>query len=316
MSNQFKPAWWLPNGHLQSCYTAFFPYKRKSKVRWEELQLPDNDFIELAWAGEKDNPLVVLLPGLESSIDSNSPQVLMDALVDEGWQVVVMHHRGCGRRINRLARSYNCLNHEDLSYLISVLRKRFDGQSISCIGFSLGGNILLHYLHDHSDAPIKAAVAVSTPFEMSSAVDYIPNLYQFRFLLTLKKKTIKKIKSGIVMPASIEQVKKVKTIREHDDLITAPLFNFSSSSAYYQAANCRPILKDIQHPTLILHAMDDPFVPTNTVPGLSEVSSSVILEISEKGGHLGFINGSLPGRPEYWLKERVLAYLRASADSE
>jgi len=309
VSNQFKPAWWLRNKHLQSCYPVVFPYRRKTEVRWEELQLPDSDFIELAWAGEKNNPLVVLVPGLESSIDFNPIQILVDALVKAGWQVVVMHHRSCGRRMNRLARSYNCLNHEDLSYFMDVLKERFNHQPIRCVGFSLGGNILLHYLRDHLDSLVKASVVISTPFDMEYAADYIPKIYQFRLLLSMKRKAIEKIKSGITMPASIEQIKQVKTIREYDDLITAPLFNFSSSAAYYKAASCRPLLKDIQHPTLILHAMDDPFVPPNTVPKPNELSSSVTLEISEKGGHIGFIKGYLPGRPRYWLKERVLDYL-------
>jgi len=306
----FKPAWWLRSAHLQSCFPTFFGTQCKHALRWEELSLPDGDFIDLVWAGEADAPIVILLPGLEGSLRSNYIRTQMNSLVSGGWQVVVMHYRSCSGRINRLPRSYNSLDFQDLSYLIEQLEERLPILPISVVGFSLGGNILLHYLRHNPKSPIRSAVTVSTPYEMGRTADHMPMLYQNFLLRSMKNKAIKKNQSGMKMPASIEEIRRIKTIRQFDDLITAPFYQYASAEDYYQAASCRTKLKDIHYPTLMLHALDDPFIPKDSVPEKNELSVEFSQELYPHGGHLGFIGGSLPGRPIYWLGSRITTFLR------
>jgi predicted alpha/beta-fold hydrolase len=59
-----------------------------------------------------------------------------------------------------------------------------------------------------------------------------------------------------------------------------------------------------------LNAKDDPFLPEHVLPTHEEVSQYVNLEISDEGGHVGFISGSLPWRPQYWLEQRVPEFLK------
>lgn len=308
--SDFKPAWWLTNRHLQSCFSSILPYRARITLDWEELILPDGDFIDVAWAGPEDRPLIILLHGLEGSVNSHYIQLMIDSLVAHGWRLAVMHYRTCSGRINRLPQSYNGGDVTDLSYFMNILRERFPNKTFYAIGFSLGGNLLMHYLAKHPKPPIRAAIAVSIPYEMNKSADHLPSFYQHVLLRSMKAKVFEKIKLGYQMPVSLRQLKSISNLRQFDTMITAPLYGYPTVEHYYEAASCRYILKFIQQPTLILHALDDPFVPPETVPFAHELSSYTILEVSNKGGHVGFIAGGTPLQPRYWLQLRILQYLR------
>jgi len=309
-NNQFKPPWWLKNRHLQSCYASFVRRNVLTPLRWEEINLPDSDFIDIAWAGDSSAPIVLLLHGLEGSIHSHYIQLLLDELVDAGWQVAVMHYRACSGRINRLPESYNAAETKDLKFLIDVFKQRYPQQKFNVVGFSLGGNILLHYLTKEKESVIDHAIVVSTPYRMAASADQMPSLYQHYLLRALKSKVIAKIKAGIELPVMEFELKRVKCLREFDKLVTAPLYKFSSAEDYYDFASCRDLLKNIEHEVLIIHALDDPFVPKDTIPSSKELSPSIQFELNQWGGHVGFIAGGLPWRPRSWLNQRILQYLK------
>ena len=93
-----------------------------------------------------------------------------------------------------------------------------------------------------------------------------------------------------------------------DEFITAPLHGFSSADDYYEKVTVRHSLKRVQHPVLIIHAMDDPLVPAECIPTPAELSSSILLEVSQQGGHIGFVNSVFSWR-EFWLRQRILDFL-------
>lgn len=306
----FSPPWWLRNRHMQSCFASLFPYHAKVDLVWEELRLPDGDFLDLVWAGLTTAPIVILLHGLEGSVNSHYIQLMIDALVKEGWQIVVMHYRTCSGRINRLPQSYNGGDTSDLAYLINILSERFPSRKMVGIGFSLGGNMLLRYAATHRDAPLQQIVAVSTPYEMSKSADYLSSFYQRVLLRTMKRKARWKIKAGQKMPVTLKQLRRLKTMREFDAAVTCPLYGLRNVDEYYESVSNRHMLKDIKHPTLIIHAMDDPFVPPNSIPHAYELSPSTEFELIPTGGHVGFVQGNTPWHPQYWLRERLLQALK------
>lgn len=307
--NKFNPSWWLKNKHLQSCFTAMFPHKAKSPLQEEELTLPDGDFIDLVWSGPEHGPLVVLVHGLEGSAHSHYIQLLIDVFTERGKRVVAMQHRSCSGRLNRLAESYNGGELKDFAFLMTVLRKRYPSQSISVVGFSLGANILLRYLAKNLNVPIHRAVAVSTPYEVGKSSDYLSKFYQRNLLNSLKEKVIGKIELGIDMPVDVPELKMIQTLREFDSKITTKIYGFKDVDHYYEASSCRALLKKVSRPTLILHALDDPFIPPDSVPTAKELSPYVTLELSPQGGHVGFIDGGSPWRPTFWLKDRIVGFL-------
>jgi predicted alpha/beta-fold hydrolase len=306
---KFIPPWWLRGRHLQSCFNTIFPPRAKTTLIWEQLELPDGDFIDLCWAGSAQAvKTVVLLHGLEGSVNSHYIQSMLDDLVSANWRVVIMHFRTCSGRLNRLSRSYHAGDIGDLSYLMGVVRLRYPENEISAVGFSLGGNVLLHYLAKEPNSFISRAVAISVPFELNQCANYLSRFYQWNLLHTMKEKTLAKIKAGYNMPVNEKELQLIHDFHHFDDVVTAPLHGFNGVKDYYEQVSIRSWLKKITQPTLIIHALDDPLVPAACVPELSELSTVACLEVHAQGGHVGFVQGR-PWKPKYWLKQRILDFL-------
>jgi predicted alpha/beta-fold hydrolase len=115
-----------------------------------------------------------------------------------------------------------------------------------------------------------------------------------------------------------EDAKKIKdlgdlsTIRsfwQYDDRVVAKLHGFDDVHDYYRRSSSRRFLKSIAVPTLLIQAADDPFMTSEVLPGLDELSPHVQLELTQHGGHVGFISGTVPFRPRYWLEQRISDFL-------
>lgn len=312
----FKPAWWLTNTHLQ---TMFATLTRKIKTQFdsrERLELPDGDFIDLAWVTKdlpEDAPLIIILHGLGGSIQSSYVAGLSQAFKKAGFRSLLMHFRGASEEPNRLSRAYHSGDTGDFHYLLQCLAEREPHTLKAAVGISLGGNVLLKWLGEQGEQPyLKTAVAVSVPFELRLVAERISSgfssLYQ-RYLLRRLKKVFERKKSVLSsLPSYFDEIDKLKCFWTFDDKITAPLHGFSSVHQYYRESSSKPYLKKIKTPTLIIHALDDPFMMKSAAPKAEEISSFVDLELSKKGGHVGFI-ASQKGRPVFWLEKRIPEYL-------
>lgn len=310
INSPFDPPWWFSNKHVQSCL-GYVVVDNPVAVVWDQHELPDGDFIELTWAGSEEGPLVILLTGLEGSIDSHYIQHMHRALLEQNFGVLTMHYRGCGRELNRFARGYHAGDIADFSHMLSTLvRERYPNRPLFAVGFSIGGNVLLNYLARTQDSALMAGVAVSIPFEISKVADYCSIIYQWRFLLTLKNKIKKKIEKGLDFSVSLVELENMYDMRDFDRLVTAPIFGFKDDEDYYQKTSCRYVLGDIVHPVLMLHAMDDPFISPEAIPDSKELGQNTKLELSEKGGHVGFVMGGTPWKPEIWFCHRICEYIK------
>lgn len=309
----FRPAWWLPGGHLQTLWPALLRSAPALMVRRERLNLSDGDFIDVDWVGEQ-GPIVVVLHGLSGSIDSHYARGILRAVALRGWRGVLMHFRGCSGEPNRLPRSYHAGETGDLYAFIALLREREPHVPLAVVGYSLGGNVLLKWLGEQGvDAPVQAAVAVSVPFDLSDATTRlqqgVSRIYEQRLLRCLQDSVAQKC-ACLPLPLDGKAVAAIKSLREFDDRVTAPLHGFRGADDYYARATCRPYLARIFVPTLVIHAGDDPFMSPTVVPRLRELSGAISLELSPHGGHVGFVGGA-PGAPHYWLETRIPTFLAA-----
>ena len=280
--------------------------------------MPDGDFIDIDWINRENNaPLVLILHGLEGSIDSHYAKGLLRAIALEGWRGAFIHFRGCSGEPNRLPTSYHSGATNDIQHISHRLLQRAPNLPMAAIGFSLGGNVLLKWLGETGKQnPLKAAIAISVPFELRKTVLQIQSgfskFYQQHLLKCVCRNLIKKFKAMPTSLIDIAQLRQVKTMYALDDQITAPLHGFSGAEEYYATASSRQYLHAIQVPTLILHAKDDPLVSENAIPNPSELGTTVQLELSKAGGHVGFVSGPSPWRAEYWLEQRAIRFLRES----
>lgn len=316
-TSEFKPAFWLRNPHAQTLFASQMRGSPPLVVEPERLELPDGDFIDLSWLPEAqlsaDAPLVVVLHGLNGSLESKYARGLLRQVAAHGARGVLMHFRGAARP-NRLARSYHSGETGDLGAVLARLRARYPRAPLGAAGYSLGGNVLLKYLGEQgSDSPLACAVAVSVPYDLKTCAYAVQTgfsrLYQTHLINGMRDIVAAKVRSGVI-DHPLPSLRELRDFPSFDNAITAPLNGFDDAEDYYARASSRSFLKCIRTPTLILHARDDPFMSPDVVPRADELSDAVRLELSEHGGHVGFVSAGRYGAPVYWLEERIPSYFR------
>ncbi|AGA89903.1 putative hydrolase of the alpha/beta-hydrolase fold protein [Thioflavicoccus mobilis 8321] len=314
LTSDFRPAWWLSNAHLQTLWPSFARRRPHLSLPRRRIELPDGDFIDLAVATTA-GPRVLVIHGLEGSLQSHYAGALVARLIESGYCPLFMHLRGCSDEPNRLQRGYHSGASDDLAAVLAELAEDPEGAPLAAVGFSLGGNLLLKYLGETDNPLVASAVAVSVPFVLRDAMlrlnDGISRIYR-RYLLDKLKAAYRRKLAHMGLPAD-PALGAIDDIDTFDDRITAPLNGFAGAYDYYAQCSCRQFLPAITIPTLILHAHDDPFMYPRTVPYAHELGPGVTLELAAHGGHVGFIGGAIPGRPVYWLEERILRYLDIQA---
>lgn len=316
VNSPFKPAWWLPGGHLQTLWPNLLRKRPRLGLVRERFELPDGDFVDLDWTTGTSGPLVLILHGLEGCSASPYAAGILRTLHDNGMRAVLMHFRGCSGEPNRLDRSYHSGETEDLHTVVHLLHTRMPHAPLAAIGYSLGGNVLLKWLGEQgAEAPLAAAVAVSVPFDLHRAARRLERgfsrLYQSVLLRSLRRSVARKFRHR-ACPFALNEALQTRSLREFDTKVTAPLHGFADADDYYTRSSCAQYLRGIRVPTLILHALDDVFMTADAVPSPEALSDSVTLELSASGGHVGFVAGPWSWRPQYWLEERIPAYLRSA----
>jgi predicted alpha/beta-fold hydrolase len=313
---RFRPAWWLSNRHLQTIWPVLCRARIRLETRRERVELPDGDFLDVDWVG-RGGPIVIVLHGLQGSAESNYARGLLKQIEARGWRGALMHFRGCSGEANRLPRTYHSGETTDVDWFARELRRREPETPLAGVAYSLGGNVLLKWLGETgNDNPLKAAVAVSIPFELATAADSIASgfsrVYQWYLVRKLKKALRAKMGNGsLALPLSSADLDRLRSLREFDDAVTAPMHGFRSAHNYYECSSSRQFVDRIKTPTLVLQAEDDPFMHSKVIPPPEERSAHVAFEVSPNGGHVGFISGPWPWSARYWLEDRIPEYLQA-----
>jgi len=318
LESTFKPAWWLTNCHLQTIAAKWFRRKLQVSIIEEVLTTPDDDIIELAWTelpcSHTIKPIVVILHGLEGSIDSHYAKGMLNTVKKQGWIGVLVHFRGCGKQLNRKAISYHSGFTADIEFVAQRLHSLYLHHPKYSIGFSLGGNVLAQHLAmQQENAVFNAATIICAPLHLATCSDRInrgfSKIYQKYLVDMLKTSALQKIERGLVNHISQQDIQSIRTMREFDEQFTAPINQYVDANDYYQRASGLFNINKITIPTLIIHAKDDPFLAHEHIVSQKQLSKNIQFEVSTKGGHVGFIAGKLPFRPEFWLEHRTMSYL-------
>jgi uncharacterized protein len=294
MQTSYRSPWWLRGQHLQTIYPATWMPVPSISYRRERWSTPDEDFIELDWVdGPTSKPLVLLFHGLEGSSASHYAKRIMSAVRQQGWRGVVVHFRGCSGEPNLLPRSYHCGDSAEVDWILKRLRQIEHGE-IYALGVSLGGNVLLKWLGEQqsqANAVIDKAVTISTSLDLPTTGKVLSQgfnrFYSQLFLKTLQPKALALIKKHRLAFDTVG-IMQADNLWDYDNRFTAPLHGFKDADDYWQQSNCRPYLREIALPTLLINARNDPFLPEANLPEQSEVSDYVHLEFPAHGGHAGF----------------------------
>ncbi len=320
----FKPAWWLKNRHFQTIVPRFYPTPCDFAPFHNIFELADGDFVELTWSKKPDTipadqPIVLILHGLEGSFDSFYAKRMMNAMHNNGWASVLMHFRGCGKRTNRKAQTYHSGQTADVIEFVAELKAKFPTNPLYAIGFSLGGNVLTKYVGEQNPSGLDGAVVISAPLDLticSKALSHgfskIYQKYLVDKLINSTKDKIDFLKEDFPLDITKQQLDELKVLGEFDELVTAPLNGFEHAQDYYQQCSGNNFLKTCKTPTLIIHAKDDPFMTEEVIPDASLLSDAITLEVSDRGGHVGFLSGNNPFKPEFWAETRSADFIKES----
>lgn len=321
VSADFRAPPGLRNAHVQTLLPRLLPGGFLAKDT-EIVNLPDGDFVELAWARpappRDDAPIFLLFHGLEGSFDSPYARELLHAAARMGWRAVLMHFRGCGQTPNRLPRAYHSGDTADAYWIIGRLAQRYPDALMVATGVSLGANMLLKLVAEQGGdgLPLEGAIAINAPLDLAASADTLnqgfSRLYQRYLLHQLKRKVLTRLRTTpLPLTINAQQIRQLDSFWAYDNEITAPLHGFHSASDYYRraSASAGPLLGEIELPTLILHANDDPFMPPDLFARLPAPSPSVRVEIARHGGHVGYVERR-GGRLGSWLTRRIEAQLQ------
>jgi len=266
--------------------------------------------------------MLVLFHGLEGSSKSHYAEAFADWAAAHDLNFALPHFRGCSGELNLAPRAYHSGDHQEIDWLLGRFRHmhhQAGGRTLVAAGVSLGGNALMRWAGEHGAQAARSADAVAS---ICSPLDLVQSglaigrgfnrqVYTRMFLRTMKPKAIAKLRQH---PGLFDARKMLaaKDLYEFDNVFTAPLHGFRDAHDYWSRASAKPFMPNIQIPALALNARNDPFVPADSLPGLSDVSNSVTLWQPVQGGHVGFAEGGLPGHV-FGLPNAVGAWLMGAA---
>ena len=316
----YSAPWWLPGGHAQTIWPALqsrtgrlpaTPYRRE---RWAT---PDGDFVDVDWRdGPPTAPLLVLFHGLEGSSHSHYALALGQWAQAQGWGFAVPHFRGCSGEINRAPRAYHSGDFEEIGWILARFGAHHAGP-LYAVGVSLGGNALLRWAQEAGSTAanvVQALACISAPVDLTASGQAIGRglnrqVYTRMFLKTMKPKAMRKLAQfpGLFDGRALQDA---RDLYDFDNVFTAPLHGFKDTPDYWLRASAKPRLADIRLPSLVVNALNDPFVPAASLPRQREVGAHVTLWQPAQGGHVGFMAGSPPGHL-HTLPELVGGWLMA-----
>ncbi|NGX37719.1 MAG: hypothetical protein K1000chlam2_00881 [Chlamydiae bacterium] len=314
ISSKYKAPLWIGGKHAQTIIPSLFRKVTGVHYLRERISTDDEDFLDLDWSRVDGKKLAIISHGLEGCTTQAYVLGMVKELNARGWDTLSWNLRGCGEELNHTVRFYNGGSTEDLDAVVTHACKTKKYKQICLLGFSLGGNISLKYLEDYKqDLPrqLTKACVFSVPCDLyacaRSLSHGINRFYLNRFLNTLKEKMIRKAK---IHPGLFSNVNfdKIQNFFDFDNLITAPLCGYRDASHYYLACSSKYSIPKIEVPTLIVNALNDPFLHPSCFPYEEcHKSDDVFFENPYDGGHQGFIKDRVIGT--YWSEERAIRFL-------
>ncbi|MDT5158359.1 MAG: uncharacterized protein QOH51_2716 [Acidobacteriota bacterium] len=323
----FSPHTLFPGGHAQTIIaTLRLPRYRFIQTerglyesRLVEVEPGARVLLKCRWQSERhDAPTLLLLHGLEGSSDSLYVLGTAQKAFRAGFNVVGMNMRNCGGTEHLASTLYHSGMLGDIRHvLLEELAGREGLKPIFVAGFSMSGNMVLRLAGEYgADTPAALAgiAAVSPSIDLNAcaaAVERRANaLFRWSFVRSLRRRVHRKsrLHPGLY---DTHDLRRVRTIRQFDERYTAPHGGYRDAAEYYERTSSLHVIRDIRVPTLILHSSDDPIIPSHSFSD-PEIAANpdVLLVITERGGHVGFVSTPTEGEDRHWAENRVVDFCR------
>jgi uncharacterized protein len=321
---EFEPHAWLRSGHLQTMAGAFLRRKFALPVAEERLFRVDDE-TQLKgmchWQPGKrqDAPVIVIVHGLEGSCDSNYAIGISDKAYARGFHAIRMNQRNCGGTELLTPTLYNSGMSGDYRAILLELIEKDGFEQVFFAGYSMGGNLVTKMAGEFAEfAPkqLKGVATVCPALDLAACANALEKpenyLYQRHFVKGLLGRYRRKAE---LFPErySNNGFGRVRTVRQFDDVITAPAFGYKDAQEYYEAAGAKKVIGQAKVPVLMITAQDDPFVPYNAFLQARVVENPLVKFVAPKnGGHCGFIS-KWEGAERFWAEERIVEFCQREA---
>lgn len=316
----FSPAWWLPGPHLPTIFAKFGRRIAPAHDRVEQWPTPDGDAVSVARVdpAREGAPTLAIFHGLEGGLHSTYVRGLLHLARARGWGAAALVWRTCDGRIPSAPRMYHSGETSDADHFIRRLVAERPAAPLHIVGVSLGANVLCKWLGEQRDqvpAQLGRAAAVSTPFDLSEGSAHLERgfskVYSRHFVRKLRAKAQRALSRHAALPVDQALLARAKTFWDFDQAFTAPVHGFAGADDYYRRASSLPFLAAVRIPTLLLSAVDDPFLPAHVLDRVREAARdnpALRIEFTTRGGHVGWVSGP-PWAPRYFMEERVMGWL-------
>ena len=317
----FKPRRWLLNGHLQTIVGNYLPRPRftlESTAEAVEVDPADGSRVLCYghWHADDDvgdRLTILLVHGLEGSSESRYMLGLAARAWSAGCNVVRMNMRNCGDSDALTPTLYHSALSGDVGGVVDHYTSRFGLTRVALVGYSMGGNLVLKLAGEwQRRAPLSAVAAVCPAIDLAAGSDALHEpanrIYEWHFLRRLMKRYRRKAE---MFPAIYSQngVGPVRSLREFDDKIVARYCGFKNADDYYYRAAAARVIDRVSVPSLILHALDDPFIRlTSETRGKILANPNIAFVETDHGGHCAYL-GAGPGDDIHWAEATVIRYL-------
>ncbi|KAK4262949.1 hypothetical protein QN277_028436 [Acacia crassicarpa] len=312
------------NRHVETIFASFFRSHPKVRYRRQCIHTKDGGVVALDWVSGDDrlfppnSPILILLPGLTGGSEASYARHLLVRARSKGWRVVVFNNRGCGNSPVITPQFYSASFLGDLGEVVSHVNTLYPEANIYAVGWSLGANMLVHYLGQEShNCPLSGAVALCNPFNLVVTDDNFHKGFNNVYDMALAKGLRKNFKKHALLfediggEYNIELVKNAKSIREYDEGLTRVSFGFKSVDEYYSKSSSADSIKYVQTPLLCIQAANDPIAPSRGIPREDiKENPNCLLIVTPKGGHLGWVAGDYAPFGSPWPDPLVIDFLQ------
>jgi predicted alpha/beta-fold hydrolase len=320
----FVPHPLFTSGHAQTLAAYAWPrrFRLKERARDDarlfEVETGVRVLAHYRWHQQKqEHPTMMLLHGLEGSTESIYILGTADKAFRAGFNVVRVNLRTCGKTEHLTPTIYHSGLTGDILFIIRELVEQDGFKEIYLVGFSMSGNMSLRLAGEEAETlpPELAAVcAISPSVDLVAAARTIERrsnwIYQKSFMRSLHTRMRRK-KQLFPELYDIQDLRRVRTIRDFDEHFTARHGGYKNADDYYARTSSLPHLPEIRKPTLIIHAEDDPFIPFDPLrhPSIA-ANPHIILLATESGGHVGFVAADSAGEDRFWAENRIVQFCR------
>lgn len=282
------------------------------------VALPDGDQLVVHDDAPADWPphgrAALLVHGLAGSHQSPYMQRIAARLLDHGVRVFRLDLRGAGAGLGLARLPYHAGRSDDVRAVILAIHALCPAARLALVGFSLGGNIALKLAGEVGGSPLgglERVMAVSPPVDLAACIHGLATPvgrlydgYFVRMLLRQMEGSRQRSPDG-VWPT---WPRRPRRLLEFDDWYTAPVSGFGDAANYYRQSSALGFLPQVELPTLILTARNDPLVASGPLES-ARLPSNVSTLVTPGGGHLGFLarRGSDPDAR--WMDWRVVDWV-------